>query len=80
MRIAPAETKPSIISGRKVLLADSSRSDQAHAKQSRGPSDEFLVGEVTDKAAALVRDLYHNEALAGDLFFVHGGLHPSSKG
>jgi len=33
-----------------------------------------------EEVAALVGDLYRNEALAGDVFFIHGGLRLGSKG
>ena len=36
----------------------------------------FDSGEV----AALVGDIYRNEALAGEVFFIHGGLRLGSKG
>ena len=32
------------------------------------------------EVAALVGDIYRNEALAGDVFFIHGGLRLGSKG
>jgi len=33
-----------------------------------------------EEVAALVGELYRNEALAGDVFFIHGGLRLGSKG
>ena len=33
-----------------------------------------------EEVAALVGDIYKNEALAGDVFFIHGGLRLGSKG
>jgi 3-oxoacyl-[acyl-carrier protein] reductase len=33
-----------------------------------------------DEVASLIAELYRNEALAGDVFFVHGGLRLGSKG
>jgi 3-oxoacyl-[acyl-carrier protein] reductase len=33
-----------------------------------------------EEVALLVGDLYRNEALAGDVFFIHGGLRLGSKG
>jgi len=33
-----------------------------------------------DEVASLVMELYRNEALAGDLYFIHGGLRLGSKG
>jgi 3-oxoacyl-[acyl-carrier protein] reductase len=33
-----------------------------------------------EEVAALVGDIYRNEALAGDVFYIHGGLRLGSKG
>ena len=33
-----------------------------------------------DEVASLVAELYRNEALTGDVFFIHGGLRLGSKG
>jgi len=33
-----------------------------------------------EEVAALVIDLYRNEACAGDVYFIHGGLRLGSKG
>ena len=33
-----------------------------------------------EEIASLVGELYRNEALAGEVFYVHGGLRLSSKG
>ncbi len=33
-----------------------------------------------DEVASLLGELYRNEALAGDVFFIHGGLRLGSKG
>jgi 3-oxoacyl-[acyl-carrier protein] reductase len=33
-----------------------------------------------DEIASLVGELYRNEAIAGDVFFIHGGLRLGSKG
>ena len=33
-----------------------------------------------EEVAMLVGDLYRNEAIAGDVFFIHGGLRLGSKG
>ena len=48
---------------------------------------EKVIGQVPigrliepEEVAALVGDLYRNEALAGDTFFIHGGLRLGSKG
>ncbi len=40
------------------------------------------IGRLVDpeEVAALVGDLYRNEALAGDVYFIHGGLRLGSKG
>lgn len=46
-----------------------------------------IVGQVPigrliepEEVAAFVGDIYRNEALAGDVFFIHGGLRLGSKG
>ena len=46
-----------------------------------------IIGQVPigrliepEEVAALVGDLYRNEALAGDVYFIHGGLRLGSKG
>ena len=48
---------------------------------------EYITGQVPigrliepDEVAAFVGDIYRNEALAGDVFFIHGGLRLGSKG
>jgi 3-oxoacyl-[acyl-carrier protein] reductase len=48
---------------------------------------DYIVGQVPigrliepEEVAALVGDIYRNEALAGDVFFIHGGLRLGSKG
>jgi 3-oxoacyl-[acyl-carrier protein] reductase len=48
---------------------------------------EMIVGQVPigrliepEEVATLVGDIYCNEALAGDVFFIHGGLRLGSKG
>ncbi|MCP4289804.1 MAG: short-chain dehydrogenase, partial [Gammaproteobacteria bacterium] len=33
-----------------------------------------------EEVATLAGDIYRNEALAGDTFFIHGGLRLGSKG
>jgi 3-oxoacyl-[acyl-carrier protein] reductase len=33
-----------------------------------------------EEVAAFVGDIYRNEALAGDVFFIHGGLRLGAKG
>ena len=33
-----------------------------------------------DEVATFVGDIYRNEALAGEVFFIHGGLRLGSKG
>ena len=48
---------------------------------------DYVIGQVPigrliepEEVAALVGDIYRNEALAGDVFFIHGGLRLGSKG
>jgi 3-oxoacyl-[acyl-carrier protein] reductase len=48
---------------------------------------EAIIGQVPigrlvepEEVAMLVGDIYRNEALAGDVFFIHGGLRLGSKG
>lgn len=48
---------------------------------------DYVLGQVPigrlidpDEVASLVGELYRNEALAGDIFFIHGGLRLGSKG
>lgn len=48
---------------------------------------DYIVGQVPigrliepEEVATLVGDIYRNEALAGDVFFIHGGLRLGSKG
>ena len=48
---------------------------------------EYIVGQVPigrliepEEVAAFVGDIYRNEALAGEVFFIHGGLRLGSKG
>ena len=48
---------------------------------------DYITGQVPigrliepEEVAALVGDIYRNEALAGDVFFIHGGLRLGSKG
>jgi 3-oxoacyl-[acyl-carrier protein] reductase len=33
-----------------------------------------------EEVASLISELYRNESLAGDVFFIHGGLRLGSKG
>jgi 3-oxoacyl-[acyl-carrier protein] reductase len=33
-----------------------------------------------EEVASLIAEIYRNEALAGDVFFIHGGLRLGSKG
>ncbi len=44
--------------------------------------DNVPIGRLIepDEVASLVGELYRNEALAGDVFFIHGGLRLGSKG
>jgi 3-oxoacyl-[acyl-carrier protein] reductase len=46
-----------------------------------------IIGQVPigrliepEEVAALVGDIYRNEALAGDVFYIHGGLRLGSQG
>ena len=48
---------------------------------------DSIIGQVPigrliepEEVAALVDDIYRNEALAGDVCFIHGGLRLGSKG
>lgn len=48
---------------------------------------DYIVGQVPigrliepKEVASFVGDIYRNEALAGDVFFIHGGLRLGSKG
>jgi len=48
---------------------------------------DYIIGQVPigrliepEEVAQLVGDVYRNEALAGDTFFIHGGLRLGSKG
>jgi 3-oxoacyl-[acyl-carrier protein] reductase len=44
--------------------------------------EQVPIGRLIDpeEVASLVGELYRNEALAGDVFFIHGGLRLGSKG
>ncbi len=44
--------------------------------------DNVPIGRLIDpdEVASLVCELYRNEALAGDVFFIHGGLRMGSRG
>lgn len=44
--------------------------------------DNVPIGRLIDpgEVASLVGELYRNEALAGDIFYIHGGLRMGSKG
>ncbi len=44
--------------------------------------DQVPIGRLIEpqEVAALVGDIYRNEALAGDVFFIHGGIRLGSKG
>ena len=44
--------------------------------------DNVPIGRLidSDEVASLVCELYRNEALAGDVFYIHGGLRMGSKG
>ena len=48
---------------------------------------EYIIGQVPigrliepEEVAALVGDIYRNEAMAGDVYYIHGGLRLGSKG
>ena len=44
--------------------------------------DQIPIGRLVEpeEVASFVGDLYRNEALAGDVYFIHGGLRLGSKG
>lgn len=44
--------------------------------------DQVPIGRLIEpeEVAAFVADIYRNEALAGDVYFIHGGLRLGSKG
>jgi 3-oxoacyl-[acyl-carrier protein] reductase len=44
--------------------------------------DQVPIGRLIDayEIASLVGELYRNEALAGDVYYIHGGLRLGSKG
>ena len=44
--------------------------------------DQVPIGRLIEpeEVASLVGALYQNEALAGDVFFIHGGLRLGSRG
>jgi len=43
--------------------------------------DSFLSSRtVSEEVAQLVGDIYRNEAIAGDVYFIHGGLRLGSRG
>jgi 3-oxoacyl-[acyl-carrier protein] reductase len=46
------------------------------------PGGASGIGRLVDpmEVASLAGELYRNEALAGDVFFIHGGLRLGSKG
>ena len=43
---------------------------------------EVPIGRLIDpeEVASLIGELYKNEALAGDVYFIHGGLRLGSRG
>ncbi|MEZ4527909.1 MAG: SDR family oxidoreductase [Desulfobacterales bacterium] len=45
-------------------------------------TDEIPIGRLaeSEEVAMLVGDLYRNESMTGDVYFVHGGLRLGSKG
>jgi 3-oxoacyl-[acyl-carrier protein] reductase len=44
--------------------------------------DQVPIGRLIEpeEVASFVGDLYRNEALAGDVFYIHGGLRLGAKG
>ena len=44
--------------------------------------EQVPIGRLVEpeEVAALVGELYRNEALAGDVFYIHGGLRLGSRG
>ena len=44
--------------------------------------DQVPIGRLIEpeEVAALVGELYRNEALAGEVFYIHGGLRLGSRG
>jgi 3-oxoacyl-[acyl-carrier protein] reductase len=44
--------------------------------------EQVPIGRLVEpeEVASLVGELYRNEAMAGDVFFIHGGLRLGSKG
>ncbi len=44
--------------------------------------EQVPIGRLVEpeEVASLVGELYRNEALAGEVFFIHGGLRLGSKG
>jgi 3-oxoacyl-[acyl-carrier protein] reductase len=44
--------------------------------------DQVPIGRLIDpyEIASLVGELYRNEALAGDVYYIHGGLRLGPKG
>jgi 3-oxoacyl-[acyl-carrier protein] reductase len=44
--------------------------------------EQIPIGRLIEpeEVVSLVGELYRNEALAGDVFFIHGGLRLGSKG
>jgi 3-oxoacyl-[acyl-carrier protein] reductase len=44
--------------------------------------EQVPIGRLVDPAevASLIGELYRNEAIAGETFFIHGGLRLGSKG
>lgn len=44
--------------------------------------DQIPIGRLIDpyEVASLVGELFRNEALAGEVYYIHGGLRLGSKG
>jgi len=47
-----------------------------------GILENVPIGRLVEpeEVASLIGELYRNEALAGDVFYIHGGLRLGSKG
>ncbi len=49
-------------------------------REKRLPAGRHTSDNHGEEVAMLVGDIYKNEALSGDVFFIHGGLRLGSKG
>jgi 3-oxoacyl-[acyl-carrier protein] reductase len=69
---------------------DKRRLRSSQPEKQKGDATKVLekgIGQVPigrliepQEVASFVGDVYRNEALAGDVFFIHGGLRLSAKG